>query len=319
MTLPFSKIFPGMKRYKIGIQELDGRVVQQRPGDTFYVCPQAGDDDRDGNGWASALASMAEAFERIKSGDRIMVAGNVTEELTAPAQAFDVSIVGAGNRPRHADDARDGLGARPMGATWRQATVHTASTPLLKLVRQGWHIENLLMVPPTDAGAVRLIRDGDSGADEQDASHAEFVGVRFAGTGSTEVAIEDSGGHFNVLIDDCTFHHLTDAIKTLNTAIAIPLAWEVRNSRFFLNVHAIRVSAAQWLLKGNSFGSFSSGPNIDLSFIVGDTAGELANVVTGNLLSGTFNNTNYIEGGGNTDEWGGNFNVLAGGVTNAQP
>lgn len=319
MSKPFSKIFPGLKRYKIGIGELDGRVVRQTLGDTFYVNPQAGDDSRDGNGWASALESMAEVFTRIKSGDRILVAGNVTEELTAPAQVFDVAIIGAANRPRHADDARDGIGARPTGATWRQAASHGASTPLLKLRRQGWHIENLLMVPPTDAGAIRLVRDADSGEDEQDASHAEIVGVRFAGTGSTEIGIEDDGGHFNVLVEGCTFHHLTDGIKTLNTAVAVPLAWEVLNNRFFLNAHAIRASAAQWLIKGNSFGSFSSAPNIDLSFIAGNDAAELANVVTGNLLSGAYNNTNYIEGAGNTDEWGGNFNVIAGGVTAAQP
>jgi len=282
----------------------------------WFVDPQHGSDSADGRDPRSPLATIAGALAKCVSGDKIYFVGNVREEITSSNLLEDISIIGMSNRPRHADHARDGIGNGAQGASWRQAASHGATTPLLIIRGQGWHLENFLMVPPSDAAAVKLERNALSGTSEYDASHFSAKGMRFVGGQS---GIEDSGGHFNVLLDDCIFQANTDGIKTLNTAVAIPLQWEIRNCHFSQNTHHIRVSAAYWDIHDNAFGKFTT-TGINLTFVAGNDAGELANLIWNNLLSGTYSAAGgYIEGGGNTDEWGGNYNVIAGGVTAAQP
>lgn len=286
----------------------------------WFVDPQNGGDTADGRDPASPLATVAEALDKASSGDTIYVVGNITEEVTGSNLLEDITIVGVANRPRHADHARD-IDTYPTyagvsGAAWRQAASHAASTPLLKIRGQGWRVENILFVPPSDAAAIELERNALSNVSEYDASHFSAKGCRFAGGQS---GIEDDGGCFNVHIEECTFHGSTNAIKTLNTAVAVPLAWVVEKCRFFNNTNHIVVSATDWVIKLCTFGRFTT-DSINLTLVAGNDAGELANVVTQNLLSGTYSNAGgYRDGGGTTDEWGGNFNSLTGGVTAAQP
>lgn len=282
----------------------------------WFVDPQNGSDDADGRDPRSPLATIAAALTNCHSGDNIYFCGNVREEITGSNLLEDISIIGVSNRPRHADHARDGIGTGAQGASWREAASHGATTPLLIIRGQGWHLENFLMVPPSDAAAVKLERNALSGTSEYDASHLTAKGMRFVGGQS---GIEDSGGHFNCLIEDCVFQGSTDGIKTLNTAVAVPLQWRIRNCHFSQNTHHIRVSAAYWNIHNNAFGKFTT-TGINLTFVAGNDAAELVNLIWNNLLSGTYSAAGgYTEGGGNTDEWGGNYNVISGGVTAAQP
>ena len=56
----------------------------------------------------TAFSTMQRAFDNVQSGDVIYFVGKVTEQLVTPVQVFDVTVVGAGNRPRHADATPDG-------------------------------------------------------------------------------------------------------------------------------------------------------------------------------------------------------------------
>jgi hypothetical protein len=285
----------------------------QKRGGIWFVDPTAAG-SQDGSDWDNAYLTMAAALASVKSGDTIYFVGNIREQLLAPNLVFDVSIVGASNRPRNADAVPGALSQR--AATWRGPASPAATTPLLTLRHQGWTLSNFLMNAPADAAAVKLQRNALSGADEDDASHASFLGIRFAG-GNT--GIEDAGGHFNVLVDDCFFWLVTDAtgraIWTSSIAVALPLAWEIRNSRFLSNDNHIIAPASRWVIHDNYFGAEGVTTKIDLN---GGLAG---NIITRNYLGGTYSISGGYRGAGAADEWAGNYNpVTAGqGITEADP
>ncbi len=282
----------------------------------WFVDAQGGGDTRDGRDPNAPLKTVAAALALAKSGDTIYVVGNITEEITASNLLEDISIIGVANRPRHADKARD-FASFPTykgisGCSWRQAASHGVTTPLLKIRGQGWHIENILFVPPSDAAAIFLDRNALSDVSEFDASHLTVKGCRFAGGQS---GIEDSGGNFNVSIENSVFHAATNAIKTLNTAVAQPLMWTVKNCLFTNNTNHLLVDATQWQIIDNVFGKFTT-QSVKLDQI-GNAGG--ANVISRNALSGTYSIAGGYKSNAATDEWGGNYNSIAGGVTAADP
>ena len=309
---------PGRSRMEQDIWDsLNPRVVAVESrlsiAPTLFVDTVNGVDTADGLTPSAAKLTMAGALAAAQSGSEIFFCGNIREEITASNLLEDITIIGMANRPRHADHARDGIGT-VSGASWREAASHGATTPLLKIRAQGWNLVNFLMDAPSDAAGIYLERNALSGASEYDASHLTCRNMRFVGGQS---GIEDAGGAFNVSLRDCIFQSLTDGIKSLNSGVDIANHWDLWDCKFIGNTHNIRVSAYKWLIRESVFGEVGSAPNIDLSFLAGNTAGEVLNVITRNLLAGTYNNTNYIEGGGNTDEWAGNSNVA--GETTAQP
>ena len=266
---------------------------------TWFVCPQDGNTGNDGRDRRRPLATIAGALAKCRPGDTVEFWGNVTEEITANNLLFDITIRGLANRPRHADAARDDIGLLPSGASWREAASHGASTSLLNIRAQGWKLENILFVPPSDAGAVQLNRNALSGASEFDASHAHFKNCRFAGG---QDGIRDSGGAFNVRVEDCIFQAQTvNGILTVDTAVAVPLMWDVRDCYFVDNANHIRVSASKWRIHNNIFGPIGSGVGITLVHVAGQGAG---NIVTKNYLSGDYDGE-YL--GGTGDEWAGNY------------
>jgi hypothetical protein len=213
-------------------------------GTFWYVNPDLGDDTSNtGLSWDSPFATMSKAFTSLDSGDTVFFYGKVKEQLTCPVQKFDVTIVGASNRPRHADAAPVGS---EYGATWTTTAVEAATTPLVKVMQQGWRFVNILFAGPSNSASVLLFRDGGAGNAERDASHAEIIGCRFA---SGKNGIESSGGAYNVGIYDCSFHDLTDyAIKhTAGAGIAASYRWQIKGNRFQGN--------AKWIdtFNGNSW------------------------------------------------------------------
>lgn len=221
-----------------------------RRGRFHYVHAALGNDNGSGKSWARATATLDAAFDRLESGDTIVVAGDIREQLTTPAQVFDVTIVGAGNRPRHADSSPAPLGGQ--GAVkWRAPAVPVAATPLVTVLQQGWRFQNILFAGPTDAACIQLFRNGGAGDLERDASHAEILTCRFA---SGRDGVEQSGGCYNVKIADSAFHDLTGtALKTTAGAgIAAPYRWEILRNRFAGCVNLMGAwSARQFVIKWN--------------------------------------------------------------------
>lgn len=197
-------------------------------GTFYYVNPNSGNDTNNGLSWDGAFLTMAAAFAAISSGDTIFFKGKIKEQLTAPTHVFDITIVGASNRPRHADAAPVGS---ESGATWTTLATPATTTPLLTLQHQGWRLVNFVMAGPSASACVLQYRDNAAGEAEKDSSHAEYHNIRFA---SGRDGIEDSGGCYNIGVFDCTFHDLTGwAIKhTAGAGVADAYRWQIKGNRF---------------------------------------------------------------------------------------
>jgi hypothetical protein len=291
---------------------------------TWFADGQNGSDSNTGLDPRKPLKTILEVLTRVQSGDTVYLTGNFAEEAgNTPKNVEDVTFIGVGGRPRHADAARDakanqfGFTDQNSGASWRPPATESGTTPLITVVHQGWTFENILFVAPTDAAAIKLDHSVVSGADDGGGSHLTVRNCRFA---DGSIGIEDEDGHFNVLVEDCTFQDLGDGIKNTSTSNAIPLMWRVRNCWFNGNDNHIRVSASRWLIHDNYFGPIGSGVGITLNYVSSQGA---SNVVTKNYLSGDYDGE-YL--GGTGDEWAGNFSmdtasaeVGAEGLTTAAP
>src|SRR6476619_180307 len=81
-----------------------GAPVNGSPwGSRWFVDGNRGGDNQTGDNRDEPFRTMAKALAVVGSGDTIYFRGNIVENLVAPAGIFDVTIIGAGNRPRHAD------------------------------------------------------------------------------------------------------------------------------------------------------------------------------------------------------------------------
>lgn len=277
-------------------------------GTQYFVDAKNGSDNHDGLSWDTPFLTMGAAFDVLNSGDTIFVVGKVREELSTPAGVFDVTIVGAANRPRHADDHTESAGARgSSGSTWTTPASPAAATPLLIVRQQGWRFVNILFDGPSDAAAVQLFRDGGAGDAERDASHAHFVGCKFV---AGQNHIEFKGGLSQVVVEDCDFFGATadSFLETVGAGIGTNNHFRIMNNHFHDNDSHIDVAMNYATIKGNTFGKWTT--------VAVDLSGGSENVVWGNYIYGDYDNAGAA---GTNDEWGGNFNSLAGGVTAADP
>ncbi len=281
------------------------------PGNTWYVDTRSGSDGDDGNSWDTALATMSQALTRAASYDTILFKGDVREELTGSPLIFDLTIIGCGNRPRHANTGYDGA------SVWRPPASPTATTPLLKVRAQGWTFKNILFDCPVDAAAIYLERNAIDGvaSGEYDPSHAEFINCRFE---SGKVGIQNHGGAGFVRVEGCRFYRLTESggagIKCTSTGTAVPLNWQIIGNSFMNNASHILSSMSYSEIIGNTFGRFTGTLSIDIDDQPSANQGEY-NIITQNYLSGTYGATAYPPGSNN--EWGGNYGVA--GVTSSDP
>lgn len=227
----------------------EGRSVQV-VGNEWFVDATGGSDGNSGQSWSSPFLTMAKAFSLLQSGDVISFVGKVREQLTTPVQVFDVTVRGGGNRPRHADAAPTPAGGH-SASTWTTPASATAATPLVKVLQQGWRFENILFAGPTDAACVLLYRDAGAGDAERDASHAEFLGCRFA---SGYDGISDTGGCYGVGVYDCRFGPLTNfCILGVGNIGAGQSEWVIENNHFQEFTNGVKIAAFQCRIKGNTF------------------------------------------------------------------
>ena len=276
--------------------ESGGQINLLAPNGAIYFVDANIAASGDGLSWGNAFKTMAEAFAVIGSGDTIIFRGKVLEQLTTPVQVFDVTIIGAGNRPRHADSTPDG--GQDAANSWVVPAAPAAATPLVKVLQQGWKFINILFAGPADAASVLLFRDGGAGDAERDASHAEFHGCRFA---SGQDGIEASGGPYNIGIYGCRFHDLTGYCinHTAGAGIAACYRWQIVGNDFS--------KCANWIDKfdGNSWEILNNTiTQITTNYI--DTSGGAGyNTIVGNRFSvaaAAFDPTGKVKGHA-TDVW----------------
>ena len=268
----------------------------------------------DGKSPAKAFTTMQRAFNNVASGDIIYFEGKILEQLVTPVNVFDVTVVGTGNRPRHADATPVGggytasqWGPPASGAVSGQATV--------RVLQQGWRFVNILFtMESATAAGVEIVRNAASGDDERDASHCEVLGCRFAGAGVGVrlTATSFTENPFNVLIQGNTFNGNTTSILA---ASAQPNMVQVLDNYFMSNTSAITAKFQASVIRGNFIGIFTAASNaggIDVR------SGGGNNVITQNFLSGTYSKA----GGYNCetgDQWMGNIAALTGAWTESDP
>lgn len=291
----------------------------------WFVDGQNGSDSNDGRDPRAPLLTISRVLEKVQSGDTVFLTGNFAEEAgQTPLNVEDVTFIGVGNRPRHADAARDaktnelGFTNQNSGASWRPPAVESGTTPLITVVHQGWRFENILFAPPTDAAAVLLDHSAEVGADDGGGSHAAFINCRFD---AGQSGIEDDDGNAFVEVRGCMFRGLTYGIRNLSTGNAIPLHWIIEDNIFINNTNHILMSASMFLIRRNVFGKFTT-LSIDLANGAG-TTGDY-NVLTANVLAGDVDTAEGYEGNTN-DTWAGNFamtvtgSAVTSGSTNILP
>lgn len=219
-----------------------------------------GSDSNSGRTPNNPFATVARAFEFVDCYDIIVLDGVIREQVVAPLGVLDVTIIGAANRPRQATNSGVPTGG---GASWLSPTTPVATTPLLELIEQGWTIANIQMAPVASSACIRLTRLEDTV--KPDASHASILGCYFVGGGANGIGIEDNGGCGGVLVAGCRFQALGDsALKGLNTAIAVPLAWQIggqgaNGNRFQQNLNDIKMSLSYGAIENNKFMTAGSG------------------------------------------------------------
>ena len=281
-----------------------GSAVNMGQGSTWYVDASAAHTTGDGKSWAQAFLTMAEAFAAIGSGDTIYFHGKVKEQISTPVEVFDVKVIGAGNRPRHIDGTVKA--GSESAAMWTTPAIPVTTTPLCKVLQQGWRFENILFAGPSAAACVQVYTDAGSGDDERSGGHAEFINCRFA---SGQDGIEDSGGTGYCGVYNCLFQAMTgSAIKSTAGAGGTMGSWEVIGNRFEHCALAIKVLAFHWNIQYNTFMDITTG---GVNLASGGT-GE-SNVVMHNYFNvAQADWDNAAEFYGNaTDVWGDNYTTDA--------
>src|SRR3972149_3825866 len=98
----------GLTNFPGGISSMGIPITGGMPpsfyGRYWFVDAKSGSDGNRGESAERPFLTMDKAFDMIDSGDVIIFRGKVREELTTPSGVFDVTVIGAANRPRHADD-----------------------------------------------------------------------------------------------------------------------------------------------------------------------------------------------------------------------
>lgn len=265
-----------------------------------------------GNGKSpkSAFSIMAAAFASVASGDIIYFVGKVTEQLVTPVNVFDVTVVGCGNRPRHADAAP--VGSAYATATWAAPATPVAATPLVQVIQQGWRFINILFAGSAGCPSINFVRNAAAGDLERDASHGEVIGCRFAGVASTDSAIKFGAASYteivnNVLIKGNDFQGCATAVT--EHSASLQYRCQIVGNTFISNTNDIKVGGYFLHIIGNVM---SLAPTAAI-VISGGTG---SSQVHGNYLPGTYAN-GALYAPGTSDNWNGNY--ASTGVTAAVP
>lgn len=260
-----------------------------------------GSDSNSGLSPLSPFATVERAFEFVGCYDVIVLDGVIREQVVAPANIYDVTLIGAANTPRQATSGGVPTGG---GATWMPPTSPTAGQALLELQTQGWNVFNISFTPHTSSAGIRTTRSAS--VDATDGSHFRISNCMFnAQGGSGQIGVEDNGGASFGMIDNCRFIGLTGtAIKGLNTASNVPQGWRITANRFNSNTNAIAMSLNQGLVDNNFIRQTADDANNKVNLIAVSGQGEF-NQVINNVFSDAAANVTIAKGykPGANDVW----------------
>ena len=292
----------------LGRTEIDGHQIYHRKGDTLYVDASAATGG-DGKTWDSAFNTMQAAFNVLVGGETIYFTGKVVEQLVTPVQIFDVTVVGAGNRPRHADSTPSG--GNTYASQWAPpASGAVSGQATVRVLQQGWRFENILFtMESSTAAGIELVRNAESGNSERDASHAHIVGCKFAGAG---VGIRFGATSFTEIVNHAVIEENEFLQNTYGMRGTIQAQnCTVRKNLFRDSTNALIVPFGSTFIYENVVNGFTAAGNsggVDL------TGGQGLNVISKNILGGTYSNAGgYVRANAN-DIWFGNFTSVTSGT-----
>lgn len=295
---------PGDNVYRI-LRSDDRR---ERP---IFVNALSGSNSKNGASWAGAFLTMTKALSVAEPGQTIFFVGKVAEQVTIPAGLANIRIVGAGNTPRHADTYP--LNGDVSSSSWANAASPSAGAPLINIKAPGVELVNFTIQGASTYPLVRLTNNGGSGAAEEDAGHAKFVGMKFQGPGT--YGIENAGGAGFVTIHDSLFLNFTGvsdkAIGSSSTSVANPLLWRIQGNRFTDNDNDIVLPLSRSLIYGNHFVLTGFG---NTNVVAINETGGGGNGVMENYFysddSAASNPTRFLPIGGATgSHWGPNYHT----------
>lgn len=279
-------------------------------GRTWYVNAVNGSNSSNGKTWGEAFLTMAKAFTVITPGDTIVFGGKIKEQLETPALISDITVIGTGNRPRHADNHPPGTDV--SAATWTTPGSPTAATPLVRVNQPGWCFENILFAGPTDASllsaSIELYRDGAADAVEKNASHTSIVGCRFA---SGYVHIHDTGGCYGCLVKGNRFvNHSKWAILGVGNIGVGQSNWEIVDNDFDSNAVAasnhVKIAGFACNIHDNRFDD-GGAPDTTVVLNTNNGGGDNNRVYNNHFqtVTGSFNSPDVV--GCATDFWNPNY------------
>lgn len=213
---------------------------------TFYLFPQGG-----GPSGSFTFTTFSALKPHLKSRDTIIMSGVLKEQAITPVGVYDVSIIGAANRPRQATNSGVPTGG---GASWLAPASPVATTALIQVIEQGWSFQNIQFAPPAASDCIRFRRMETAAI--PDGSHGSVIGCYFSTGGAGGHGI-NVGECKRILIEDCDFEALGTGTAIRNSAdggIAAPNHLLIRNNRFHRgNAGDIIVACDNSIIENNIF------------------------------------------------------------------
>lgn len=293
-------------------------AIQYPLGTDYYVDSTLGSDLNTGRSWVTALATIAAAMTAAnalatRGRFRIFVApAGYTEDVETPvnANAPFGQLIAVNPTPGHS-----------FGAAWLQAS--TALAPAISVRARGWLIDGFEIDALADAVCIDL----DGSVSARSAAGTLLRSLLLVGQNQGLAGVDfksnaQSNPHVTML--SCGMYGFTSGstagrcITCTNSSQDQPRFLIVRYSWFADSDNLIDFEgkgAKESIFEYNSFPANGANQNPDekLNLDAGND-----NLVTQNKLGGTYDQSGgYVPG--TNDDWGGNFNVLTGGVTAALP
>ncbi|KKN74857.1 hypothetical protein LCGC14_0386060 [marine sediment metagenome] len=318
-------LWRGMQKFK-NIEIVQGGVHIGLPGGPappttdYFVDTTLGKSGNSGLGWGTghALATISQAMTKAnalatRGRFRIFAApGGYTEDIETPinANAPFGQLIAVNPTPGHS-----------FGAAYLLAS--TALAPTLSVRARGWLIEGFEIEALADAVALDL----DGSVSARNAGGTLIQDCLFVGLNQGLAGVDfksNSNGNPHVTILSCGMYGFTSGstagrcITCTNSSLDQPRFLIVRGCWFADSDNLIDFNgkgSKESVFEHNSFQDNGANQNPAQLLDLG-TGND--NMVTQNKLGGTYSKAGGYEPGTN-DDWGGNFNVLSGGVTAALP
>jgi hypothetical protein len=209
-----------------------------------YLFPQGG-------GPRGSFTTFEDLKPNLRSRDIIYLSGVLYEQAITPLGVFDVTVMGAANRPRQATNGGVPTGG---GASWLAPTTVVANKALIQVLEQGWEFNNIQFAPPAALDCIRFRRMET--ALIPDASHGRVIGCYFSTGGAAGSGI-NIGECKRIHIEDCDFEALGTGYAIHNTAdggIMSPTFAHIVKNRFHRgNVNDIVAALGNSIIEENIF------------------------------------------------------------------